>query len=318
MRRLSIACSVVAVLIAAALGSAQPQSVDLKFKGTPGSQSRYETALNMAMELTAGQPGGGVQLTIKPSLDGKAVTVTRVVKTNENGDLILGTKVESFDFTLDVADLHAQLAIAGPGGGPPVLFKLPELPIQTVMTERGKVTSLEGLEKLLGALPGPAGKKPDLGPLIAKALDKFSQPAFPEKPVSVGDTWQWKMVMDPAAMMTSMGMPVPAEAKEQIGKLKFPIENTSKLVGFETLEGIECAKIEANAPWELNAPVGPPKGEQMTLHETGLTRCTTWFDYAAGRKVRELTDISFDLSVGSPSATVMKMNMKATADMRLK
>ena len=319
MRRLFAVVLMSAVLMGGAtLAFAQSGPVMLEFKGVTGSELRYETSFNMNMEMTAAQPGGGVVLTVKPSINGKAVTVTRVAGVADNGDLTFAGKVESFDVSLDVADLHARLAIVGPDGKAPVLFKLPELPIQMVLTRQGKPISLEGMDKLAAMIPSPPGQKIDFGKLVTKSLTEFSQPVFPDYPVSVGDSWEWKLVIDPMEMMESMGVPVPPEAKQELGKMQFPIKNTSTLVAFETVDGVECAKIEAVAPWELNMPIGPPGEAKATLAEKGFTRLTTWFDYAAGRKVRELTEVSFDMSISAGSETPMKMVMRGIGEKQLR
>ncbi len=319
MRRLFAVVLMSAVMLGGAtLAFAQSGPVTLEFKGVTGSELRYETSFSMNMEMTAAQPGGGVVLTVKPSVNGKAMTVTRVAGVADNGDLTFAGKVESFDVSLDVADLHARLAIVGPDGKAPMLFKLPELPVQMVLTKQGKPVSLEGLTQLLGMIPSPPGQKIDYGKLVTKSLTDFSQPALPDHPVSVGDSWGWELVIDPMEMIQSMGVPMPPEAKQELGKMQFPIKSTSTLVAFETVEGVECAKIEAVAPWELNMPVGPPEGTKATLAEKGSTKLTTWFDYAAGRKVRELTEISFDMSVTLGSETPMKMTMRGTGEKQLK
>jgi len=332
--RLLSASLVLAVAITAALTTvyAQPKTVTLELKGTPGSQLTYDNTMTFDMEMTVPSPGGGPQmLTIRPSIRGSARTETLVKSVAENGDLTLATKLDSFDGRLDVADLHLQVGIYGehadPGENrprfptrgfvPPQLFKLPELPVQMVMDKRGKLIEIKGLAGLIPPIPGPQGMKINLGDYITKVISQFSQPMFPDRPVTVGDRWEVKMVVDPAQMTEALGVPMPPEAKQQMSAMKFPIQMTSTLVGFEDSGGVDCAKIETTAPWQLSMPMSLPQSGQggaATLRETGTTKCTLWFDYAAGRTVRQTAEFSMDMTAGPESKTMVKMTMKGSGE----
>jgi hypothetical protein len=151
-------------------------------------------------------------------------------------------------------------------------------------------------------------------------VSQFALPTFPDRPVSVGDSWKAKMVVDPVQMTEALGVPMPPEAKQQMSAMKFPVEVTSTLVGFENLGGIDCAKIEVTAPWQLSMPMSAPQagqGKAVTLRESGTTKCTLWFDYAAGKTVRQLVDFSMDMSAGPESNPPVKMTMKGNGDTRL-
>jgi len=319
-RGLGVVVAAVVFLAITASVWAAPRSVVLEFKGEPGQESRYGTTVEMAMDLEAMDPGSGMQVfSLAPRLTASAVTIGRVLEVAENGDVTMGGRVESFDFSLDVADLHARLAIVGPDGGPPQLIRLPELPIRGVVSKRGKVVAIEGLDALpIPPIPGPEGGSINLPEMMSKMIEKFSQPVFPDRAISVGDTWEWEMTMDPVAMMEMMGTPMPPEAKKDLGAMSFPIKSTSTLVAFEEVNGVECAKIEAVAPWELSMPVGPQGAGGMMLKESGSTVVTTWFDYAAGRKVRETTEMSMTMTMGAGPVTPVHMEMRLSGESELK
>jgi len=318
--RTRLVVMVMAGLLAMAASGAwtQPQSVSLELKGAPGSELKYEGQLGLEMEMTFPNPNGDGTLTVSPRLQGEAVTSTLVHEVAANGDLTLGSKVESFSLQVDVADFHASLGVYGPGDGPPQLFKLPELPVQTVVSKRGKVLAVKGLQKLIPPLPMPGGAKFDLGQYVAHMVRDFAQPLFPDKPVSVGESWEWKMTVDPGAMMEALGMPMPAEAKEQLAGMRFPLETKSTLAAFEECDGVKCAKIETSVPWELSMPAMGSAQEAPTLRESGVAKVITWFDFAAGRKMRESTDVSMDMSVTAGASTVARMSMKMRAESRLR
>jgi len=331
MRRLTaLAVLVAAVVAASATVHAQPKAVTLELRGAPGSRLTYDNTMTFDMEMTMPNPGGGPHmLTIRPSVRGSARTETLVKSVAENGDLTLTTKLDSFDGSLDVADFHLQVGIYGesPGGSraefptrglvPPQLFKLPELPVQMVMDKRGKLIEIKGLAGLIPPIPGPQGMKINLGDYMTKVISQFSQPMFPDRPVMVGDKWETKMVVDPAQMTEALGVPMPPEAKQQMSAMKFPIQVTSTLVGFEDSGGTNCAKIEITAPWQLSMPMSPPpggQGEAVTLRESGTSKGTLWFDYVAGKTVRQTVEFSMDMKAGPESKTMVKMTMKGNAD----
>jgi hypothetical protein len=306
----------IVLLVGASAVWAAPNAVTLEMKGEPGQEMRYSTTFSMSFDLDVQDPESGEQVfSLAPRAAGSAVTVSRVAEVSGNGDLSLAGKVESFDFSLDVADLHARLAIIGPDGGAPQLIKLPEIPIRTVISKTGKLVAFQGLERLpIPPIPGPAGQRIDLKGMMGRMVTEFSQPLFPDHPVSVGDTWEWEMVIEPLKMAEMMGTPMPPEAKEQMGALSIPIKNTSTLLGFEMLNGVECAKIEAVAPWELNMPAGPGG---MMLSESGTTTVLTWFDYAAGQKVKDSTQVEVSMTVGNGEATPVHMEMRMSAETEL-
>jgi hypothetical protein len=345
MRRVSVVVLVVAIaVVVASAACAQPESVTLQLKGVPGSQLTYDSTMSFQMDMTMPNPADASKaFTISPSFSGSARTQTLVKKVADNGDMTCGTKVDSFIAIVDVADFHLQLGIYGggargaagggqrrAGGGasrrvarglvPAELLKLPELPVQTVMDKRGKLLEIQGLSGLIPPIPGPQGKKINIGDYITKVVGQFAQPMFPDKPVSVGDTWETKMVVDPGQMIDALGVPMPPEAKQQMAKMKFPIEMKSTLAGFEQVGGVECAKIEVIAPWQLDMPVSPPpggQGEPVALRESGTTKVTLWFDHVAGRTVKQVTEISMEMKVSSGPTVMSTMTMKGNGETSL-
>ncbi len=304
---------VVSILLAlsAAVAWAAPAAVDLAFQGHPGDVNKYVSTVDFAMDIQAAPPGSGVALTVTPTLQGNLTTLQRVKGVADNGDLTLGMQVESFDFKLDAADFHLRLGIYGPEGSAPKLIKLPPLPIETTMSKRGKLVNVIGLEKLpLPPVPGPDGKPMNLSKMIDAVLSDFSQPMFPDHPVKPGETWKWKTVVDPLATMKKLGMAPPEEAKAVMPDIKVPLVSTSTLTGFETVGGVECARIETTTPWEIEVPMGPPSPGAMTLREQGKTTLTMWFDYLAGRSVKEDVRVQYTMSLGDGHTTPVKATMR--------
>ena len=110
---------------------------------------------------------------------------------------------------------------------------------------------------------------------------------------------------------------MPPEAMAELGEISFPMRIVSTLVALETVNGIECAKIRAEAPWELTMPVGPPEAGGMVLNESGATTVMTWFDYSAGRKVRETTEVAVTMRMGAGEVVPVQMEMRMSGETEL-
>jgi hypothetical protein len=309
MRRLILAVTVAAFLACVAgVAIAAPESVVLELKGEPGQETKRSTEIACEMDIAVRNPESGEQIfALTPRLNGSLVGVEEVLNVAENGDLTFQHGIESFELDLEVADLSVSVALQGPGGGPPELFKLPPLPIKTVLSKQGKVVAMEGLDKLpIPALPGPGGQKFDLKQMIEgiqTVMDEFGQPRFPDRPVAVGESWGWDMMVDPLEMAEKMGQQIPDEAKPMLSLTKFPVKSTSTLAGFEMVDGVECARIVSETPWELEIPVGPG----MTLQEAGDTTVVSLLDYEAGRILNEVFEFSLEIRAGTAEMAMMEM-----------
>jgi len=319
-RRFAGLLASVVVLCSAVAAGAAPQAVVLELKGQPGDAAKYATQFSAAMDMTFTDPATGrLAFSLSPRLGGTAVTIERVVEVTEEGALVVGGQVESFDFSFEFADLRGQLALQGPDGGPPQLIRLPMLPIYSVVSPQGKPLAIRGLEHLpIPPIKVPGGPGLDLRGMIQGMIERFSQPLFPDRPVSVGDTWEWEMVVDVAQMLEQMGMPMPEEARQAMALARIPLKNTSRLVRFEQVGGVECAVIEAECPWELTMQPGVVGDEPITMSQSGATLVRTWFDYQAGRKVREQFEYTFAMRMGTAQVTPMRMEMQIAADSQLR
>ena len=316
-RKSAVTLAMMVCLLGATLAaSAAPQSVVLELKGEPGQEMKWDVGVLFEMSMTAKNPATGEQMfSLDPRFSGALVAIDRVTAVADNGDLTLQSQLESFEMTLDVADLHMDLSLQGPGGGPPELIKLPPLPIEIVMSKRGKLLALKGLDKLpLPPIPGPTGERLDLQAMVQNMMETLSQPTFPEGPVSVGDSWVWEAEIDLAEMMGKMVPDLPDEAKMMLSSMKIPVRCTSVLEGFETEGGVECAKVVADVTWELELPLGPG----VMLKEGAETRVMTWFDHEAGRAVKELVEAEVHMRAGPPEAALAQMEMAIRAESKLR
>ena len=308
----------VAVLLAftPALAAAPSAPVLLQLKGQAGDQARYRTELDFGLDLEVNDPSGGVSVTVKPRLMGWLTSAVKTTAVSPSGDLTMSGRVEAFDLKLDLANLHLRAAI-DPMVGRPQLVRLPDLPIRAVLSPRGKLMALEGLDKLpIPPLPGPGGQKINLAQMVSKLIGQFSQPVLPEKPVAPGDTWKTSASFDMTEMLKNLGLLAPDAAK-QMEKLKVPVTTTYTFTGYETVDGVEAAVIRGEAPWRLELPAGGPEAPMGTLTEVGNTTLTMRLVPSTGKVVMETTDITLEMSVKDQAASPVRTTMTGKVTKKL-
>lgn len=302
----------VAVCISPVL-AASTQPVVLQLKGQVGDQAQYRTDLDFAVDLEINDPSGGLSVTVKPRLNGWVTSSEKVAAVSPAGDLTMTGRIDAFDLRFDVANLHLRAAVDPGAGGLGQLIKLPEIPVRAVVSKRGQVIGLQGLDKLpIPPLPGPGGAKINLAEMINQVLSKYSQPILADRPVSVGETWTVESAVNLAEMMKSLGMPLPVGTEQQMGKLDLSLKTTYAFRGYEVVKGQEAAVIEANSPWKIEFPVGDPKAAKGLLTETGSTVMTIHLVPTTGKVVRERVEFALEMTVQDQGATPAHMTMRAT------
>ena len=308
-----------AVMLVASAGWAAPESVQLRLGGEAGQEARYRSTVTVAADVNIQDPGTGMaELSINPRLEGRFTTIVRLLDSAPNGDLTLGAQVESFNVRFDAADLHAQLAIEGRDGASPELIHLPPLPITMVVSNRGRLLSLDGLDAFpIPPLPIAKGEPVDLAAVVNAAIQQFARPTFPEQPVSLGDSWEQEISLDPVPVVEALGLPAPPGLSAFVSELLEPMTCLLTLVSFETVDGVECAKIEATSPWTRRVPVGGGGDDGVVLVEQGMLTAVTWFDYEAGHAVRETLEFRSFVTVDAAGETPMRVEVRADRETRL-
>jgi hypothetical protein len=137
--------------------------------------------------------------------------------------------------------------------------------------------TVSGLGKELD-LSGAESIQYDLGQAGKRDLASNFQAMFPDladKPVKIGDTWTSK-----DAITEKVGN----------GEIKISLESLNTLVGFETVDGLECAKITAKITGTLEGG-----GEQMgadLAFKGEIEGTETWhFAYKEGFFVNLIADV---------------------------
>jgi hypothetical protein len=161
-----------------------------------------------------------------------------------------------------------------------------------IMSRLGKELDLSGAESIQYDL-GQAGKR-DLASNFQAIF-----PDLADKPVKVGDTWTSKDTIT---------------EKVGSGEIKISLESLNTLAGFETVDGLECAKITAKITGTLEGG-----GEQMgadLAFKGEIEGSDTWyFAYKEGFFVYEKVDV---LTKGSVSVRgPQEMSIPMAQNMRI-
>ena len=155
-----------------------------------------------------------------------------------------------------------------------------------IMSRLGKELDLSGAESIQYDL-GQAGKRD-----VASNFQAIF-PDLADKPIKVGDTWTSKDTIT---------------EKVGSGEIKISLESLNTLAGFETVGGLECAKITAKITGTLEGG-----GEQMgadLAFKGEIEGSETWyFAYKEGLFVNQKADVSTKGSVSVSGPQEMSIPM---------
>lgn len=301
-----------------ALSADPSQPVILELKGPVGEETRYRSELDFSLEAEINDPSGGMSVTVKPRLSGWLTTSEKISAVSAEGDLTTGGRLEAFDVKFDLGNLHLRAAVDPAGGGVRQLIRLPDIPISTVVSKRGRVVALQGLEKLpIPPLPGPQGQKIDLPGMISKLIGEFSQPILPDGPVKVGDTWETSLTVDVGEMLKTMGLPIPPEQAQELGDLAIPMTTTYTFVGYETTDGTQTAAIRGESPWRLEMPVSGGRANGGRLTESGNTVLTMFLAPETGKVVRQSAVVTLEMVMQGEAGVLVRTSMRGTIEQKL-
>ncbi len=270
------------------------EPVLLQYKFIPDRTVEYETTGNgvMPMNLTLGPEAGNQTLAIDMTMDmriGMKETCDEVLE-DGNGKMLMALPLMVIQVNTAVADQAVDALVtwennvlavtvngqpAPPDANVQKLEALLKDPIKLTMTPTGAAQlDPESLE-LLGQLNSmPMGG-------FTYSLNNLTG-GFSEEPVKPGDTWE-----------------VTITGEQTNGTLEGA--GQSKLVGFEEIEGIRCARIEGEAQLKAlkplaNAGMGPGVKSEITAMDIAVT-FVNYFDPEAGHMVLSTLDMTQNMSM---------------------
>ena len=111
-------------------------------------------------------------------------------------------------------------------------------------------------------------------------------PDMPGKPVNVGDTW-------PSSVSTT--------EKTTSMSIRIELQNVNTLEGFETVDGMECARIAAQVTGTINGS-GNQMGQDLTFAGTVKGKDVYYFAVKEGFYVKAVSDSTAQMSIDVAAA----------------
>ncbi len=125
---------------------------------------------------------------------------------------------------------------------------------------------------------------------------KIFFPDLPGKPIKVGDSWPSNFVIDEKVGPADM-------------RLDFQTLNT--LEGFETVDGLECARIRASVTGTISG-TGSQQGLEMLFGGTHQGTDIWYFAVKEGLFIKSTSDLTTDMTISISGAQSMTIPAKST------
>jgi hypothetical protein len=188
-----------------------------------------------------------------------------------------GKKDKNYLLGVTIADLSVSVA-GSQGDMSPDLSSVKGKSFDMVLSPLGSEVDVSGAEAITYSIATETRN-------LANGFKVFF-PDMPGKPIKVGDTW-----------------PSGNSIVENTGSLSIHIDtqDVNTLEGFETIDGMECARISAQSTGTVSGS-GNQMGQDLTF--TGTTKGKTVYHFAVkeGVFVKAAADSTAEMSIDVPSA----------------
>jgi hypothetical protein len=153
---------------------------------------------------------------------------------------------------------------------------------------------------------GAEAIKYDMGPEGERSIVSDFKTIFPDlakKPVKVGDSWTTKDTIDIKGGRMDINM---------------TFESVNTLVGFETLDGMECIKVTAKTAGTMDGE-GEQGGANMVFEGDSESSDTWYFAYKKGVFVKSTSEGTTDatIAVSGPQNMTIPMTMEMKFETKL-
>ena len=204
-------------------------------------------------------------------------TVTFKAKGPKDNNLLLGVSID---------EMAASFTSSAAGDMSPDMSSLKGKTFDMVLSALGSEIDVSAAEAIKYDMAGATRN-------IASGFKMFF-PDLPDKPVKVGDTW-----------------PSNAGIDEDMGEIKMRLDfkNVNTLEGFETVDGLECARVSTAVTGTLTGS-GNQQGMDMTFAGTTKGKETWYFAIKEGLFIKSASETTTEMSIDVPAAG---MTIPATA-----
>jgi hypothetical protein len=204
---------------------------------------------------------------------------------SKDKNLLLGVKID---------DVAVTVTSSAQGDLSPDMTSVKGKSFDMVLSPLGSEVDVTGAEAISYDI---AGETRNLGSAF-----KMFFPDLAGKPVKIGDTW-----------------PSSSSIEEKTGSMdiRIDLQNVNTLVGFETVDGLECAKISSDVTGTITGS-GNQGGADMTFSGTSKGKDVWYFAVKEGIYVKGTTESTTQMSIDvSAAGMTIPMNMTSKSEVKL-
>jgi hypothetical protein len=205
-----------------------------------------------------------------------------------------GLKDKNFLLGVTIDDVAATMVSSAQGDMSPNMSELKGRSFDMVLSPLGSEVDVSGAEAITYDIAG------DIHNLSSGFKTFF--PDMPGKPVKVGDTWPSSTGVDEKT--TSMN-------------IRIDFQNVNTLEGFETVEGMECARISSQVTGSISG-TGNQMGTDLSFSGTSKGKDVWYFAVKEGIFVKTMSESTTEMSIDVPAAGVtIPMTQTTKAEVKL-
>jgi len=205
-----------------------------------------------------------------------------------------GLKDKNFLLGVAIDDIAATMASSAQGDMSPNLSEVKGKSFDMVLSPLGSEVDVSGAEAITYDLATETRN-------LSSGFKMFF-PDLPGKPVNIGDTWPSSAWIDEKT--TSMS-------------IRIDFQNVNTLEGFETVEGLECARISSQVTGAITG-TGNQMGMDLTFSGTSKGKNVWYFAVKEGIFVKTMSESTTEMSIDVPAAgATIPMTQTTTAEVKL-
>jgi hypothetical protein len=204
-----------------------------------------------------------------------------------------GLKDKNFLLGVTIDEMAATVASSATGDMSPDMSTVKGKSFDMVLSPLGSEVDVSGAEAITYTVATETRN-------LASGFKLFF-PDLPGKPVKVGDTWPSSSGTDEKT--TSMN-------------IRIDLQNVNTLEGFETVDGMECARISSQVTGTITG-TGTQQGMDLTFSGTSKGKDVWYFAVKEGIFVKSASESTSDMSI-DVSAAGMTIPMTRTSKSEVK
>jgi hypothetical protein len=205
-----------------------------------------------------------------------------------------GSKDKNFLLGVKIDDVAVTVTSSAQGDLSPDMTSVKGKSFDMVLSPLGLEVDVTGAEAISYDMSGETRN-------LGSAFKTFF-PDLAGKPVKIGESW-----------------PSSSSIEEKTGSMniRVDLQNVNTLAGFETVDGLECAKISSDVTGTISG-TGSQGGADMTFSGTSKGKDVWYFAVKEGIYVKGTTESTTQMSIDiSAAGMTIPMNMTSKSEVKL-